>query len=345
MSVPQRSFAGGEIAPALYARTDQVKYATGLRACRNLLIRRHGGATLRSGTKFIQESKLSSDECLLRRFVRDATSIADTFLLEFGDGYLRFYQDGGAVVTSGVSAWANTTAYAVGDLVTRTGVTYYCISAHTSATATDAPGTGSAWQTRWYAQTGTIYEIPTPYATADLPTCSCSRRATSSRSRTRRTRRASSSATRATRWILTTVEFGPSIAAPTNVSATGGAPARSATGPSRRSRRSRSRNRSRASTAVDRSRPVGRHADGARLVAGRRRDLVQRLSLDGRADVRSDQLRRRLAARQERQHLGRLDETANASTIGTWTRPRASSGTRASRRSPTRRTTATTPSG
>lgn len=223
MSAPaQRSFAGGELAPALYARTDQIKYATGLRTCRNMIIRRHGGASNRPGTRFIQESKNSAVACRLIRFVRDSTNVLDTYVLEFGNAYLRFYQAGAAITTSGVAAWANTTAYMVGDLVTYLGVTYYCISAHTSATATDRPSDGSAWQTRWYAQAGAIYEIPTPYATADLADLEITQKGdvltiTNGIYAVRELTRTTS-----TRWVLAAVSFGPSIAAPTNVVAAGG---------------------------------------------------------------------------------------------------------------------------
>jgi hypothetical protein len=137
----QRSFGGGELAPALYARTDQLKYATGLRTCRNMIVRRHGGASNRPGTAFIAEAKDSALAVRLVRFVRDGTAIGDTYVLEVGSGYIRFYQNGARVATSGVAAWVNATAYAIGDLVTQAGVTYYCVSAHTSATATDRPGT------------------------------------------------------------------------------------------------------------------------------------------------------------------------------------------------------------
>src|SRR5687767_1249291 len=131
-TVVQRSFAGGELAPSLYARTDQTKYATGARRLRNMIVQRHGGVTNRAGTGFVYESKNSAVRCRLIEFVLDATDIADTYLLEFGNGYIRFYQDGAPLVVSGVAAWANATAYVLGDLVSRAGVNYYCRVAHTS---------------------------------------------------------------------------------------------------------------------------------------------------------------------------------------------------------------------
>lgn len=50
----RRSFASGEISPAMYARTDQAKYETGLRRCRNLIVQRQGGITSRPGMELVQ---------------------------------------------------------------------------------------------------------------------------------------------------------------------------------------------------------------------------------------------------------------------------------------------------
>ncbi len=52
-TVPYKSFAGGEISPDINARTDQVKYQTGLGLCRNWFTRLEGSASNRSGTAFV----------------------------------------------------------------------------------------------------------------------------------------------------------------------------------------------------------------------------------------------------------------------------------------------------
>jgi hypothetical protein len=218
----QQSFADGELAPSLYARTDLLRYTRGLRTCRNMIVQKEGGVANRAGTGFIKEAKDSSVACRLIEFVLDATAVTDTYVMEFGQGYIRFYQNGARVVVSSVAAWADTTAYAVGDLVVQTGVNYYCTTAHTSVAATDQPGTGSSWQSKWYALTSDIYEIPTTYATADLPKLVFKQvgntvRITHQSYPVRDLKRTSS-----TRWTLTSVTFGPAISAPTNVSASGG---------------------------------------------------------------------------------------------------------------------------
>lgn len=222
MNIAQRSFTGGELAPALYARTDLVKYATGLRTCRNFLVNRYGGVSNRPGTQFVGGTKASG----VGRFIRFAFSNEQTYLIEFGDRYLRWFSAAARVIVSSATAWANATAYTVADLVSRSGVFYYCKRDHTSATATDAPGTGSAWEGTWSALTmsGTdgIYEIPTPYLAADL-----ARLQTFQDGDTltivhpdyapRQLKRYDH-----TRWILETLTFGPSIDQVQNVAATGG---------------------------------------------------------------------------------------------------------------------------
>lgn len=212
----QRSFADGEIAPALYARTDHIKYIRGLRTCRNMIVQAQGGALNRSGLRFITEAKDSALAVRLIDFVLDGSDVTKIYLMEFGDSYIRFYQNAARVTTSGVSAWANTTAYVVGDLVTQGGVTYYCTLAHTSANGTDKPGSDLGAATKWYAQTSTIYEIPTPYATAHLGELVLSQRGdvvtiTHPNYAPRELQRYTS-----TRWTLVPITFGPAIAKPTN---------------------------------------------------------------------------------------------------------------------------------
>ncbi len=59
------------------------------------------------------------------------------------------YNGSAAVWLKAPPAWANATAYAIGDLVSQSNIIYRSRVAHTSATATDQPGTGSSWGTKW----------------------------------------------------------------------------------------------------------------------------------------------------------------------------------------------------
>lgn len=71
-NITQRSFAGGEFAPALYARADLARFAIGLRTCRNMVVMRAGGATKRPGTKFVDVVG-STDTWILHDFTAPGT--------------------------------------------------------------------------------------------------------------------------------------------------------------------------------------------------------------------------------------------------------------------------------
>lgn len=96
-AIMQRSFAGGELGPALWARADQVKYQTGLRICRNFLVQRFGGVTNRAGTAFVCEVDDSTKRHRLAPFVFNADQ---TYVLAFGDLTLRFLRAGAQIETS-----------------------------------------------------------------------------------------------------------------------------------------------------------------------------------------------------------------------------------------------------
>lgn len=90
-AVGQKSFASGEIAPALYARTDQSKYASGLRTCRNNIVMRNGGVQNRPGTQFVGEVRDSSKSVRLIPFIFNSDQ---TYVLEFGDETFRVIKNG-----------------------------------------------------------------------------------------------------------------------------------------------------------------------------------------------------------------------------------------------------------
>lgn len=92
----QTSFAAGEISPALFGRPDLAKYGSGLRRCENFVIHPHGGITKRSGMRFVAKAK---GKC---RLVEFEYSIGQTYVLEFGDRYVRFYRNGAQIVSGGV---------------------------------------------------------------------------------------------------------------------------------------------------------------------------------------------------------------------------------------------------
>lgn len=93
-TLSQRSFSGGEIGDELSFRVDTIKYVTGLKTMRNFYTMRHGGATNRPGTKFVCEVNDSSKVVRLIPFVFNSTQ---TYILEFGDEYMRVIRNGAQV--------------------------------------------------------------------------------------------------------------------------------------------------------------------------------------------------------------------------------------------------------
>jgi hypothetical protein len=156
-SPAQQNFNAGELSPLFDGRVDMAKYGNGCTRMRNFKPLPQGPARRRPGTRYVAPVSDSQDRCWLVPFV---FSEADSFAIEFGNNYCRFFTDNGQLVVSGVAAYNGATAYVLGDLVSSAGVNYYCI----------APTTGNAPPnaTYWYALVGDIYEIPSPYALADL---------------------------------------------------------------------------------------------------------------------------------------------------------------------------------
>jgi hypothetical protein len=97
--VRQSSFAGGEISPELYGRTDHPRYGTALRRMTNFFATMHGAAKNRAGTKLVASTKDSTQTARLIPFVFSSTQ---TYVLEFGNLYVRFHQNAGQVISAGV---------------------------------------------------------------------------------------------------------------------------------------------------------------------------------------------------------------------------------------------------
>ena len=96
-NVIQTNFTTGEVSPLLYGRVDINKYFNGVRFLQNMLVCPQGGITRRPGTRFVKEVKDSAKTTLLQSFV---FSDEQSYMLEFGDLYMRVYKDGGVVESS-----------------------------------------------------------------------------------------------------------------------------------------------------------------------------------------------------------------------------------------------------
>src|SRR5258708_31897949 len=92
----QFSFNSGEWAPALNARVDISKYHSGAAILRNFFVDYRGGATARPGTKYILQTRLTTAV----RLIPFQASLTVSYVLEFGDLYIRFYNNGAPVLES-----------------------------------------------------------------------------------------------------------------------------------------------------------------------------------------------------------------------------------------------------
>ena len=99
-TIAQRNFSSGELTPALHARVDLTKYHSGLKTCRNMTVLRHGGVTNRPGTTFLAKGKFDNKKIRLIEFV---FSRDDSYILEFGDSYIRFIRNGQQVMRGPVT--------------------------------------------------------------------------------------------------------------------------------------------------------------------------------------------------------------------------------------------------
>ena len=106
------SFVSGELGAKLDGRTDFNKYATGAKTLENFLVHPQGSATRRVGTQFIAEVKNSAAKTRLIPF---EFSTVQTYVLEFGNQYMRVYKDKGQV-QSGGSAFEISTPYLTAEL-------------------------------------------------------------------------------------------------------------------------------------------------------------------------------------------------------------------------------------
>jgi len=177
-----QSLNAGELSPLMDARIDQQKYQMGCRTMENFYPLIYGGCERRPGTYYVGEAKDSSAGKI--RMVDFVYSVDTAYVLEFGNQYIRFYVNNGrfvGVLAASTADWATATVYYAGDQVldnaSSPNVIYTCLISHTSdSSGTDGTGgtpDAAANPTQWIAASLTsdlypIYEIPSPYLTADL---------------------------------------------------------------------------------------------------------------------------------------------------------------------------------
>ena len=100
VAVQLTNFTGGELSPRLDGRNDLAKYASGCKTLQNRIVYPHGSAARRPGTSFVAEVKTSS---AFTRLVPFEFSTTQTYILEFGNEYIRFYKDSGSILESNLT--------------------------------------------------------------------------------------------------------------------------------------------------------------------------------------------------------------------------------------------------
>ena len=106
------SFVSGEFSPKMEGRTDFEKYSSGAKTLENFLVHPQGAATRRVGTQFIAEVKSSAAKTRLIPFEFSTTQ---TYILEFGNTYIRFFKDKGQILSGG-SAYEISSPYLTAEL-------------------------------------------------------------------------------------------------------------------------------------------------------------------------------------------------------------------------------------
>ncbi len=94
LSSIQTAATTGEVTPRLEGRVDLSKFYSSFRRLRNFILYPHGPYTKRDGTYFVAEAKYRDKYFRAVPFV---FSLTQSYMLEFGDYYMRVFMDGGSV--------------------------------------------------------------------------------------------------------------------------------------------------------------------------------------------------------------------------------------------------------
>lgn len=244
INIIQTSFSAGELSPALFARVDLAKYHVGAALMRNFFVDYRGGASTRVGLRFVAQAKISAAAV---RVIPFQFSVFQTYVLEFGDYYMRVYMDGAPVLESAKTITAITQAqpgiitatndFANGDtvfLATIAGMTQLnqvtgLVQNVSGATFSLTYLNGNAVDTGAFSAytsggiASRVFTLATPYAAADLGLLKFTQSADvltlthpsyAPRDLTRTSHYA---------WTLSAISFAASIAAPASPTATASA--------------------------------------------------------------------------------------------------------------------------
>jgi len=94
------SFNAGEFSPSIYGRVDLEKYNNGCITMKNFIPIPQGGATRRPGFEYIADAKNDGQKVRLIPF---QFSDEQSYVVECGVDYLRYFKDGGQIITPDAS--------------------------------------------------------------------------------------------------------------------------------------------------------------------------------------------------------------------------------------------------
>jgi len=181
----QTNFTSGELTPKLAGQVDFKKYNNGVETMENMTVFPQGGTTRRYGSRFVCEVKNSANATRLIPFEFNVTQ---SYILEFGDQYIRFYKDNGqiveasknitgitqaspAVVTSSSHGYSNGDHVWINSVVGMTELNGRRFTVANKTTNTfELSGINSSSYTA-YSSSGTaekVYEISTSYTAAQV---------------------------------------------------------------------------------------------------------------------------------------------------------------------------------
>jgi len=185
----QASFNSGEWSPNLYARVDIAKYRAGAALLENFFVDYRGGASSRPGTKYVIQAYRSATQVRLLPF-QASTYVG--YIIEVGNGYMRFLYEGAPITETPVAITGATKAnpcvltipgntLVPGDWIYVTGVLgmtqlngrYFSVSLVVGNAVTIADLNGVAINSLaygTYTSGGTsakIYTIVSPYTSSD----------------------------------------------------------------------------------------------------------------------------------------------------------------------------------
>lgn len=239
LRLDQSGFGGGELSPAIAVRHDLEKWDVGLKHAENVIVLKQGGLLKRPGFQFLAEVK---DSSAFTRLIPFQFKTTQTYILEFGNLYVRILKDNGQVLTgsaatitgatqanpvvvttSGAHGLSNGTEIYISGVVGMTELNgrNFRIANVTGTTMElldlfddNVDGTGFAAYSSG-GEADTIYEVATPYTTADLQNLDFAQSADTmylahpSHAPRKLTRTGHNA------WTLAVVSFSPSQAAPT----------------------------------------------------------------------------------------------------------------------------------